>query len=253
MLPFADQHQAIDAGMPSVTWVLLRGLTRTGGSWGDFPNVFVKEMARLQPGARVLVLDLPGHGALRRQTSPSSIAALVDACRAELKRLGVISPVHLLAMSLGVLVVSDWVARYPEEVGAAVLVNARLRPFTPMLRRLKPLEFLQLLGLGPSTPEVRLSAPPPNRRPRIGFGTTCRQLLAAATFKASHAKPQAPMLLLCSLGDGMVDWRCSQTLSRTWGVPLRMHTAAGHELPLDDAPWVANAVSEWISQRILHG
>ena len=60
------------------------------------------------------------------------------------------------------------------------------------------------------------------------------------------------MLLLCSRADALVDWQCSQAFSRAWGVPLRLHTEAGHDLPLDDPPWVARAVSEWLRTREMH-
>lgn len=218
-----------------VTWVLLRGLSRASGTWGDFPRVLVNQLAKLQPSVQVLLLDLPGHGELRDQSSPSSIHALVEACRADLRRRGVTTPVHLLAMSLGALVVSDWAMRYPQEVRAAVLINTSLRPLNPVLRRLRPAAPFQLLGLGKGL------------RSGVRLGNAWRQLVAAARFRASRARPEPPMLLLCSLGDALVDWRCSQALSRAWGVPLRMHTAAGHDLPLDDPPWVASAVSEWMA------
>lgn len=226
-----------------VTWVLLRGLSRASASWGEFPKVFVNQLAKLQPDVRVLLLDLPGHGELRDQSSPSSIAALVEACRAELQRRGVTTPVHLLAMSLGALVASEWAVLHPEEVKGAVLINTSLRPFSPVLRRLRPLAPLQFLGFGRSASAAE------GTPSRVRLSNAWRQLLAAVRFRASRARPAPPMLLLCSLGDVLVDWRCSQTLSRAWGVPLRMHTAAGHDLPQDDPPWVAAAVTEWVALR----
>lgn len=226
-----------------VTWVLLRGLSRAAASWGEFPKIFVNQLAKLQPDVRVLLLDLPGHGELRDQSSPSSIAALVEVCRAELRRRGVTTPVHLLAMSLGALVASEWAVLHPDEVRGAVLINTSLRPISPVVRRLRPLAPLQFLGLTPS------ASAEAGKASRVRWGTAWRQLLAAMRFRASRARPRPPMLLLCSLGDGLVDWRCSQTLSRAWGVPLRMHTAAGHDLPQDDPPWVAAAISEWVALR----
>ncbi|MDI4633620.1 alpha/beta hydrolase [Pelomonas sp. V22] len=243
MLSSAAIPDLTSASSEPVTWVLLRGLSRAGTNWGEFPRVFVNQLAKLQPDVRVLLLDLPGHGELRDQSSPSSIAALVEACRADLQRRGVGAPVHLLAMSLGALIASEWAARYPQEVRGAVLINTSLRPFSPVLRRLRPLAPLQFLGF------VRSASAGDGVSSRVRLSNAWRQLLAALRFRASRARPEPPMLLLCSLGDGLVDWRCSQTLSRAWGVPLRMHTAAGHDLPQDDPPWVAAAVSEWVALR----
>jgi pimeloyl-ACP methyl ester carboxylesterase len=75
---------------------------------------------------------------------------------------------------------------------------------------------------------------------------TARQVLAGLSYRASRGRPAAPLLLLCSQADDLVDWRCSQAISRAWGAPLRLHTRAGHDLPLDDGPWVARAVSDWL-------
>ena len=80
-----------------------------------------------------------------------------------------------------------------------------------------------------------------------------RQLLAAARYRASLAKPEPPMLLLCSQGDSLVDWRCSQAISRAWGAPLRLHRHAGHDLPLDDGEWVARNVVDWLHVREVVG
>ncbi|WP_334277192.1 alpha/beta fold hydrolase [Roseateles microcysteis] len=242
MLLHAGSDLAMTPPEP-VTWVLLRGLTRAAGTWGEFPHIFVNQLAKLQPDVRVLLLDLPGHGELHDRSSPSSIAALVDACRSELQRRGVKTPVHLLAMSLGALVASDWAARYPAEVSAAVLINTSLRPFSPVIRRLRPAVPFQLLRFSLTTQAGAA------KRARVRLTNVWRQVLAVVRFQASRARPEPPMLLLCSLGDGLVDWRCSQTLSRAWGVPLRMHTAAGHDLPREDPPWVASAVSEWMALR----
>lgn len=259
-------------GRPAV-WVLLRGLSRESGHWGAFPEVLRQELQALQPGAELLMLDLPGNGVLHRQASPMQVPAMVEACRAELKKRGIAGPVHLLAMSLGSMVANDWVDRYPREISAAVLINTSLRPFSPFYRRLRPLNYLSLLLLSVSRLTrlreakvlgltTRLLAQPETvlddwvklqRKHPMGVRNTVRQVLAAMRYRASRARPAAPMLLLCSKADGLVDWRCSQAISRAWGAPLRLHTRAGHDLPLDDAPWVASAVSDWLRARQMQG
>lgn len=49
----------------SGTWLLLRGLTREAGHWGDFP----RQLQAALPEARILAIDLPGNGTLHRQAS----------------------------------------------------------------------------------------------------------------------------------------------------------------------------------------
>lgn len=256
-----------------MTWVLLRGLTRESGHWGRFPQIFAAEIAAQQPGARVLTLDLPGNGALFRQASPSHVPEMVEACRSELARRGHNGPVQVLAMSLGAMVACDWATRYPDEVAGTVLINTSLRPYSPFFHRLRPANYWKLLTLGLLRLGVRwreervlrmtsrmVAEPQPvleswvalQRQHPVGVRNSVRQLLAAARYRASRGKPKAPMLLLCSQADGLVDWRCSQALSRAWGVPLRLHTQAGHDLPLDDPPWVARAVADWLRARQMY-
>ncbi|MDT8998249.1 alpha/beta hydrolase [Paucibacter sp. APW11] len=252
------------------TWVLLRGLTRESGHWGQFPQLLLNRLQALQPTVRVMMLDLPGNGRLYKQPSPGSVPEMVDACRDQLARAGVSGPIHLLSMSLGAMVAADWAMRFPNEIEAAVLINTSLSPFSPFFRRLRPSNYWSLLMmafwragsrwreakvLALTTRLVEQAEPLLDRwvevqkkRPVSGRNAL-RQLLAAARYRASRRRPSAPMLLLCSQADGLVDWRCSQHLSRAWGIPLRLHTSAGHDLPLDDGPWVVNAVLEWLKAR----
>ncbi|MDC8786038.1 alpha/beta fold hydrolase [Roseateles koreensis] len=256
------------------TWVLLRGLARESGHWGAFPQLLMRQIHTEQPQAQLLMLDLPGNGTLYRMNSPTRVSAMVDFCRAELKRRGVQGPVHLLAMSLGAMVVSDWLSRFPQEVSAGVLINTSFRPFSPFYRRLRPLNYLtffllSLTRLSARQREAkvldmttRLQARPEmvldewvalrSLHP-VGLGNTARQLWAASRFKAEVSRPESPVLLLCSKTDGLVDWRCSQAISRAWGAPLRLHAQAGHDLPLDDGAWVAHTVADWLKMRRMNG
>ena len=258
---------------PTQTWVLLRGLSRASGHWGVFPEHLLSELRALQPASRLLMLDLPGTGELRRQASPTQVSAIVDACRAELQRRGEQGPVSLVGMSLGTAVLSDWANRYPNEVKAGVLINPSMRPFSELFRKPRPLNYLGLLLLSLSRFSARMreervlslttKLTPTQavigrwvelqRQHPLGVRNTARQLLASMRYRASRTRPTAPMLLLCSKADSLVDWRCSQAISRAWGAPLRLHTKAGHDLPLDDPQWVARAVAEWLRDRSIQG
>lgn len=254
-------------------WVLLRGLSRASGHWGVFPEHLLRELRALQPTVRLVALDLPGTGALRRQASPTQVSAIVDACRAELQRQGVGGPLSLVGMSLGAAVLTDWANRYPAEVESGVLINPSLRPFSELFRKSRPLNYLGLLLLSLSRFSARMReervlslttrlTPTQavidrwvelQRQYPLGVRNTARQLLASMRYRASRTRPAAPMLLLCSKADGLIDWRCSQAMSRAWGAPLRLHTKAGHDLPLDDPQWVARAVAEWLRDRSIQG
>jgi len=254
------------------TWVFLRGLTRESGHWGAFLTSF---QARF-PGDRVVLLDLPGNGVLHREASPWQVPEMARQCRAALLQRGVTPPYCLFAMSLGAMVATAWAVQAPAEIAAAVLVNTSLRPFSLPHQRLRPRSWATLLRLA-------LQRPAPRLRERIVYELTCnsrpmpprviddwealhrqhpvdginalRQIVAAARFRAPRHCPlaappgqaQRPVLVLASERDRLVDVSCSRRLAAAWGAAIQTHPHAGHDLPFDDGPWVAEAVRRWLA------
>ena len=247
------------------TWVLLRGLTREAAHWGCFADDF----ASAWPGSTVITLDLPGNGQCHRQASPASVAGMVAAARAELVRRGVAPPYHLLALSLGAMVATEWARVVPDEVQGSVLINTSLRPFSPFYRRLRPRNYAALLRmvLQPATANqreqavLRLTSQRADEhqavvpawaavraaRP-VSTANALRQLMAAARYRAPWQAP-APCLLLASAHDGLVHSDCSRAMARAWQAPLVLHPWAGHDLPLDDGAWVIGEVARWMAGK----
>ena len=245
------------------TWVLLRGLTREAGHWGAFPDLL---RPRLPANARIVALDLPGNGRLNQVRSPAQIEAIMQSCRQQLQALGMPRPYHLLAMSLGAMVAVEWASQHPVELAGCVLVNTSLRPFSPWYRRLRPCNYGTLLGvaLGRQSPRaqeqaiLRLTTRHPPQPEAVlaqwcalraaypvSRGNAVRQLLAAARYRAPMARPPVPLLVLIGGRDALVDPRCSRRLAQQWGLPTAEHATAGHDLPLDDGPWVARQAARW--------
>ena len=56
--------------------------------------------------------------------------------------------------------------------------------------------------------------------------------------------------MLTSAADRLVDTRCSHDLARAWQCPIASHSWAGHDLPLDDAAWVARQVCDWLEAAL---
>ncbi len=256
----------------AATWVLLRGLTRESGHWGSFPLQMARGLQATQGSVRVLTLDLAGNGNRCREKSPTDIGEMVEDLRAQLRQAGVDGPVHVLALSLGGMVAAEWAQRYPAELAAAVLVSTSMKPFSPFFRRLRPTNYLTLVAMSLArfaarwrerhvlqltsqlmshSEEVLDAWVKLHRQHPVSGLNVLRQLWAAMNYRASRARPRVPMLLLCGQGDMLVDWRCSQAVSRGWGLPLRMHTRAGHDIPLDDPDWVVRAVGDWLAKREL--
>ncbi len=250
--------------MTKATWLLLRGLTRETAHWGSFAQRFEQCL----PDAHTIALDLPGNGTRHRQTSPLSIAALVDFCRGELARMGVEPPYHVLAMSMGAMVAAHWAQQTPQEIAAAVLINTSMRPFNPFYQRLRPAYWgtllrLALLPVSDETLErqvLRMTTRPgsPHEdlltdwvgvrqlRP-VRTRNAVRQLLCAARFTAQRQPPAVPILLLGSCQDQLVSVQCTRALAQQWACSMALHPTSGHDLPLDAPDWVAQQVAHWLA------
>jgi len=244
------------------TWVLLRGLTRERRHWGNFPEQLMLEL----PEARLITMELPGNGDLNAMNSPVCISEMAANCRAEMKKLGVSPPYNLLAMSMGAMVATAWAEAHPDEIAACVLINTSFGSFSPLHHRLRPRAWPKLVRLLLTVnarrreqiifrltsrlsraPEERIDEWTAIRRSRpVGAWNAWRQLAAAACFQAPPAAPVAT-LVLAGAGDGLVDPRCSLDIARRWKCVMAVHPTAGHDLPMDDGPWVAGTIRAWLA------
>lgn len=249
------------------TWVLLRGLAREARHW----NGFGAALERASPRERVIALDLPGNGGLCRERSPLTVEGMVAAARAQLASSGHAPPYVPIALSLGGMVALQWACGHPRELAGCVLVNSSVAGLSPPWQRMRPGALATLLGA------LRPGLPPAHRERRIVELTTnlrgdvdalaarwaayahespatrvnaARQLMAAMRFRAPATWPRVPGLVLASGADRVISPRCSQAIARRWGVPLRVHPRAGHDLPLDDPEWVIAQVLAW--RAVLH-
>ena len=270
--PATEHTEAPDAPHVSGTWLLLRGLTRERGHWGDFA---VRWAAELPPGSRVLTPDLAGNGMRWQDPSPTSVPGLLASLRADLLAQGFAPPYRVIAMSLGAMVTVEWAHRHPSELLDAVLINTSLKPHSPMWHRLQPrwwpVIVKLLLGGAPAERWERTILAMTTRHPEPGAPATLlhwlnlreahpvkainglRQLWAAARYQAPLCAPPVPVLLLNGAQDQLVHPSCSTVLAERWGAPIIRHPTAGHDLPLDAGPWVRQQVLGWLAQRQENG
>lgn len=260
------------SGRTAPVWVLLRGLTREARHWGDMPVLLAQQLESNDATAppAVTTLDLPGNGAAASQTSPWSVRAMVESARQQLAATGARPPYALMAMSLGGMVATDWAQRYPDEVARLVLINTSMRPYSRFTERLRPASWARLALLAlrwrnaqgversvhqltcnreasraddlATWLEIRKNAP-------VTAANALRQLIAAARFRSAPTPPRCPVLVLSSTLDRLVDARCSAALATAWLAPHYRHPWAGHDLPHDDAPWVAQRVAGWAQHK----
>jgi pimeloyl-ACP methyl ester carboxylesterase len=244
-------------------WLLLRGLAREQRHWGSFPA----EFSRLVPGARTHTLDLPGAGTQHRHRCPSEMSALVEDVRrrfiplAEEHR----GPWGILGISLGAMVALEWTARHPTDFARAVVANTSVRSLSPPWERMRPRALRHVLA-------ALLERDPERRELRILGATTLlhRDLDATAKRWASYATDQpmrraavvsqllaamrfagperidVPLLVLGAANDPLTHPRCPERIAARLGAPFALHPTAGHDLSLDDGPWIAEQVRAWI-------
>jgi pimeloyl-ACP methyl ester carboxylesterase len=246
------------------TWIFIRGLTRSSAHWGDFIADFEGAMP-----ARVIALDLPGNGSLCRQLSPASVAEMAEACRAQCLSMGEEGPVNILALSLGAMVATQWANQWPGEVQRLVLLSTSMRPLNPFWQRMQPAALGTLLwslaGAGTNAIKLeqailRLTANHPRyevlmawsverMRNPVSARNALRQLWAAARFRVPGKPPIAPTLVFASEMDRLVSVECTRALMQHWGCEGALHPTAGHDLTLDDGPWVIEELTRWM-QRV---
>lgn len=242
-------------------WVLLRGLTREAGHWGDFGST----LSAALHGAPVTTIDLPGAGARHGERCPLRVEAIAAACRERWRAASAAPRVSLLGLSLGGMVAAAWAQRWPDEVAACVLVNSSMRPFNPMHARLRLRHWPALVGVLATSDARRAeeavmrltSCDAARHRALIDSWVDIRQarpvsrenalhqLAAAARYRHPGRWPAVPLLVAAGAGDRLVDPACSAALARQWRAVLALHPRAGHDLPLDDGPWLAAQIANW--------
>lgn len=241
----------------SETWFFFRGLVRESGHWAGFLEKFSAEF----PQRKVVGIDLPGTGTRWQEHSPASVAAMVELMRPEfLAKAG--GQNFAFALSLGAMVASEWMRKYPQDFAGGLFLNTSFRGYSPIYQRLQPGTYGTILGLFATSDALareekilRMTSNVPDRHSQLAKewaqisaarpvrkGNAFRQLLAAAGFSPPLNKPGRKLLLMNSAGDRLCSPRCTAEISRRWGVKLLTHPTGGHDLTLDDPQWVIDQI-----------
>jgi pimeloyl-ACP methyl ester carboxylesterase len=109
--------------------VLLHGLTYDRRLWGPA----LHELRTVDPGRRVLNLDLPGHGGSQRRASYQFEQEVVPVLHEAIEEAGLRSPV-LVGHSAGGVIATIYAARYPTSGVVNVDQPLLTEPFAQMLR-----------------------------------------------------------------------------------------------------------------------
>lgn len=242
-------------------WILLRGLTREQGHWGDLPQ----RLAGAMPEHRFHTLDLPGTGTRYRDTSPWSIAGIRQKVASAAAHIP--APYGLIGLSMGGMVALDWAQAEPGgRIQRLVLINTSAG-FSPPWQRFRPSAMpavvrllgrrelfereqgiLALTSSRPVTAETAKRWYSIQRQRPVSRANALRQLTAAARFRPAPQRPLPDALMLASCGDRIVDWRCSRVLEQRWQWTLKVHPDAGHDLPLDAPDWVVGQIAGYLGR-----
>jgi pimeloyl-ACP methyl ester carboxylesterase len=89
------------------------------------------QTAGLADVARVLALDLRGHGGSDPGPGPYSMSVLADDCRGFLDALGIARPVVLGGLSMGGYVAFEFYRKYPQRIAGLILAATRAGADSP--------------------------------------------------------------------------------------------------------------------------
>jgi pimeloyl-ACP methyl ester carboxylesterase len=261
--------QSDNQQMKESKWVLIRGLGREARHWQDFPEIFAQTLGISLD--QILMLDLPGFGKEADAPSPSNIQDITDYMRGQFRNrkdtADKMSPAgewHVLGISLGGMVVMDWVHRYHTDFSTFTLINSSASDLSTLPQRLTPFALYCMLRAAATTDTATrekqilkmisnsrgLETETLNKMVAIResmplkLGNLTKQLFAASRFNVPN-EINVPGLILASIKDHMVDVRCSKSIAERFHLPIKFHASAGHDLTLDEPLWVAERVLEF--------
>lgn len=239
-------------------WVLIRGLIRSKYHWGSFPEKLKKELNLKS----VECVELAGNGYLADQFTPDTIEqALVDLKKqlpSDFINFGIIG------ISLGGMLAAKWAQLYPQEVSHLVLINSS-SSLSPFYKRLNPAQYAGIIKnlaiFNPSAIEKFILSATSNRTENwlplvkdysefqknhpVSLNNFIQQLKLTSQVDFSQI-PKSKKLILTSQKDRLVSYECSKAIAEAWNCPIEFNSHAGHDLPLDDAPWVIDQIKKHI-------
>lgn len=243
--------------------LLIRGLLRESRHWLSFPLLLSEQLKR-----PVFTLDLPGCGLLNLQRSATSVPAM----RAQLQQQWAEGypqyqgqAVHLVAISMGGMLALDWALAAPEQVKSLVLMNSSSAGLNPFWQRLQPRNYLKVLLCllagplkreeliwqmtvnSPLQPDILKQWQQWAIEQPVSRVNALRQLWAASRFRLTR-QPDCPVTVVSGLADQLVSPRCSQALAEQLNAVLLTHAEAGHDLPLEAGPWLADVIDQNLNE-----
>lgn len=235
-------------------YVLLRGLVRGNGHWGNFLTV----LKAINPRAEIEIYEIPGNGTRCQETTPLDPFEVISDFRQRSEFVRNKEPFILCGISLGGMLALKWVELFPEEIAKAFVVNSSLKSLSPFFHRLRFENYLLIMRIflvrSSDVREHRILEITSNRNdldPKIidqlvtfsrnhpvSEWNVFRQLYLAGKIHISQ-NLNPSIKIIQSIQDRLVDPKCSQKIAEYLQAELIVHPTAGHDIPLDDPEWLA--------------
>lgn len=236
--------------------VLLRGLIRSRFHWEQFPQ----QLQSALPQYPILTPELAGNGERFRESTPFSIAAMMEDIRQQVNSSrSNQQPVIIVAVSMGAMIATEWARLYPKEVDQLHLINTSFRNLSMPWQRMQAAAFFSLITrlLNRSKLESAIirwtinSNKTPELEQRwqqfavthpLGYRNALAQLVSASQYRGPLQSPINNAYFYRSAKDYLVDSQCSQRIADCWQKPLATHPDAGHDLSMDDPEWLIGQI-----------
>lgn len=222
--------------------------------WADFPST----LKSLNPNIEIEILEIPGNGHRCHETTFIDIEKIILDLRSHSKFVKTHQTFNLCGVSLGGMICLKWAEFFPEEISSVSIINSSLHSLSPWHYRLNPKNYKKIirsffssdihsredmiLGMTSNNPfasEVYLEKYVAfAKKFPLTKSNFLRQLFLASIISID-SPPSAPLKVICSIKDNLVNPSCSYAIAKKWGVPVIPHPSAGHDIPLDDPDWLA--------------
>ena len=254
---------AKDSSLEAFHFVLIRGLTRGNIHWQDF----YPQLQSRFPKSEFTLLELAGNGNRTEEASWSTVLEACEDLRAQLAASSIKKPLVLVAISLGGMVALEWLARYPEEIQKAFILNTSSR-LSSFFSRLRPKNYLPMAqALSTKNPFRRESlildmttrtlsfqrqqelAEIFAKVPPTTIGNFFKQASSAARYQPPDRLPADKLHFLVGVQDELVDSQCSKHLIEKYQASSSWHPEAGHDLGLDAPNWLCDEIASCLKSE----
>jgi pimeloyl-ACP methyl ester carboxylesterase len=236
-------------------YVLIRGLVRGNGHWGDFPKVLTK----IDQGCLIEFFELPGNGTRNGELTPTDSKALIADFRRRSEFCKQGQSFTVCGVSLGGMLALKWLELFPQDIRKTVVINSSLTALSPFYDRLYFKNYFMILKILASQDlekkeklilqltsnqtnmnlELEQSLIEFSKRYPVNKSNFFRQLILAQRIQVPQ-KLKQPIYVIQSVRDRLVSSRCSTQLAHYLNAKLISHATAGHDLPLDEPAWLAD-------------